>query len=587
MNHDKPFRLYNTLLFVAGFLAIAFFLIVFTTSCRKDSFNTEQIRIPHTSFFDLPENAPVAIKRVAAEFERQNRITGFIKDFVAQEGMPVWEKSIITYPTSTQNTTAGFDGGGGFEQGDTVVITPFVIQDSNVVTSFVVSRLNDSTLLNLYRDNDYDRYPYGNIVSDTTTADKIAFQLLALNELVFGHRTYELKDTALFAKLFPDTAAMNPRTVSLSTEEPHGLVNSLTGVYYLTLCFVSTNSFTGFAPGENNFVHPGCVTIPMIYEDYDWPSDDGGVPPEMGGGGVEAPATNCTGVNNCSSRSRIIEGRLPCGSCGTPPIIVIPPENPNHEDDVAWLYQNLLDTTTNPCIDSTLVTLRAMDTTVPQLIRSFFGESPAFKMVIGTEYYDTWDILGNNTYGAPRGGKTIDNTMSDTFQVKINTYYNKATNLATAATIIHEAVHCQLLYWFRHLILQNDTAAATQVARNFGWVFTKEISGYNPAYHDIIMINPPTEHHHAMADHFIALMARALQNFGLKKGINAPYSYYEKIAWSGLLDSRAFKALSANRRLSIEEAINAEKDPNSSLLNPYTSQPINYENTTPKGRSCP
>ena len=569
-------------------------------SCKKTDFSHNKPK-SGKSFFDLSPNAPSVIKKTVAEFERQNKITGFVKDLVAQNGMPLWDKSIININNRKNVPTGRIEDDGSFEIGDTLVFTPIVEQDSLFVNGFFMSKITgDSVELHLFRGNDYDNYTRGRLNSNSLTAERITLQLMNLNNAVFGYNEFIITDSLLFADDTGIDSNLVYRTAKLRSDQQNGFAGSNTNTNNFLVSVIEICNWGSCPPvARNNGVSgnitmpggggtPSCRTCWTVTILNDFP--DGSPNPTAGGegGGMGTPPANgnCTGTTNCRESSRILEGRFPCGDCGPGPIIVIP-EEPSHEDDVAWLYQNLLDTTTNPCIDSTLATLRLMDTTIPKLIRSFFGESPAFKMVIGTEYYDTWDILGNNAYGAPRGGKTIDNTMNDTFVVKINTYYNKATDLATAATIIHEAVHCQLLNWFRHMILLNDTVKATQVAKDFGWVFTKEISGYNPAYHNIILINPPTEHHHVMADHFIALMARALENFGHKKGINAPYSYYEKLAWSGLLDSRAFKALSTNRRLAIEEVINAEKDPNSSLLNPYTNQPINYENITPKGRRCP
>ncbi|MBC7934765.1 MAG: hypothetical protein H7Y86_05315, partial [Rhizobacter sp.] len=68
-----------------------------------------------------------------------------------------------------------------------------------------------------------------------------------------------------------------------------------------------------------------------------WPPDPGpgAFPPppgpSSGGGGSNPPpgSGNCSGTNNCGQlRSLIIEGRVPCGGCGSGPIIVIPPDEP-------------------------------------------------------------------------------------------------------------------------------------------------------------------------------------------------------------------------------------------------------------------
>lgn len=54
-----------------------------------------------------------------------------------------------------------------------------------------------------------------------------------------------------------------------------------------------------------------------------WPPDP---PTNPGGGGGNNPPgpTNCTGVNECRPGSQIVEGKVPCGGCGSGPITTIP-----------------------------------------------------------------------------------------------------------------------------------------------------------------------------------------------------------------------------------------------------------------------
>ncbi len=147
-------------------------------------------------FFDIPASAPAIVKRVAAELQRQNNITGFIPGFIKQNGYTVWDKARVGLAKNkSQGQTNNFGGNG---TRDSIVILPFVHENGDEVSSFIVSRVNDSTKLNLYRASDYDRYRYGDVNATTVTADKIAFELLLLNESIFGHRKYKVTDSLLF-----------------------------------------------------------------------------------------------------------------------------------------------------------------------------------------------------------------------------------------------------------------------------------------------------------------------------------------------------------------------------------------------------
>lgn len=77
--------------------AYAFFIVIILySSCTKLDVS-ENTDIKPKGFFDLPQNAHPALKKVVLEFERQDSLTSFIKDMVLREGIPVWEKSQIIH----------------------------------------------------------------------------------------------------------------------------------------------------------------------------------------------------------------------------------------------------------------------------------------------------------------------------------------------------------------------------------------------------------------------------------------------------------------------------------------------------------
>lgn len=176
------------------FLAVGF--LFFFTGCKKGDIYLEKPLVSTVEkFFELPTNVDVAVKKVAAEFYRQNQMTGFLVSFIKKYGYPQWDKAVISYGKQHAEsfTTNSFD-----EETDTIVKVPFLLPDSNLVGAFTVASVNNSTRLFLYRANDYDRHRYGDVNATTLTADRIILQLLIFNEAIFGHRKYVTTDTSLF-----------------------------------------------------------------------------------------------------------------------------------------------------------------------------------------------------------------------------------------------------------------------------------------------------------------------------------------------------------------------------------------------------
>jgi len=319
------------------FVAISLlFSIVFFTilsigipSCKKLDVSERRNPSMRTDFFDLPENAHPALRKIAAEFGRQNKLTGFVKGMVKNEGMPVWEKSQIN--ESNALNTLGRDGEEN-EEAVVEVFTPLVLDGEHIVNAFFFSRIiGDSVALHLYRANDFDKYPYGKTDSSIVTAELITVKLLGLNEDIFGHRKFQLKDSNLF-----------------NVQNQHSSVSTIeidTSVVRRTMVecgFVCQYNFTPECISPTNLCTfcelVGCATeycpiTPPYSNPYSWPPDppvytssggSGGSPSNTPGGG------NCTGNNECGTLgSTITEGRIPCGGCGEPPIVVFPPDVPD------------------------------------------------------------------------------------------------------------------------------------------------------------------------------------------------------------------------------------------------------------------
>jgi hypothetical protein len=249
--------------------------------------------------------------------------------------------------------------------------------------------------------------------------------------------------------------------------------------------------------------------------------------------------------------------------------------------DEDWAAHKVLDSTNNPCVSDVLQKLSTIDGKLPTLIRTFFGSNPSFSITIKMSNNSTWGVNGT----PPSGAYTEGNITGDNFKVFINSYYNDATDLATAATIIHEALHCQLMYWYKKAVLDNDTVTQNQLANDYGFIFTSTFNE-NTNLMNIINGGNPTQHQ-VMANFYNDLVANAILAFAQSKGIPINLSYCKDLAWAGTFDSNSFIGLSYSDQERIKDRVSAEKDPSGTKSDPSGAYTINGNQSSPKGTPCP
>jgi len=236
--------------------------------------------------------------------------------------------------------------------------------------------------------------------------------------------------------------------------------------------------------------------------------------------------------------------------------------------DDQWLDEHVKDSTNNPCAADAINQLSSISERLPVLIRDFFSADGNFSMTIKMA-----DL------GAGVGGGTTPNVATSDFDVKLNSYFDDATDLALATTVIHEAFHCQLMSWFREAVVNNDQARKEQLAADYGYIFSQEILNMDSSLVAIVNGGNATQHQD-IVNRYKDMIAEALFQFAQAKSINADLNYCKDLAWSGTFDSRAFQALSFNEQQRIIERVNAEKDPTG-------DKGINTTIASPKGHPCP
>ena len=331
-------------------LLLAVTLAFVFKACKKNDFSKEEITEPVSKFFTVPANTPGPVLKVVDALKKQNDIGGFIPALAKNDGYAVWNKSVIELIPST----TVYNRDGDSETVDTLIFTPIVQQDSNFVNGFFFSRIvRDSVELHLYRANDYDLYPYASAHSTVVTAEFITLKILELNESIFGHRKYEITDSLLFA------TTNNSRTNFIRTTIEIDTTFVVHGKWAITsLCIESINCYClqeGNSCGvDHRCMNGNCdrcfwcidvscttIAIPGGGGTFSWPPDPDPVY-FPGGGGDGNPPDNgdCTGTSNCRPGSLVAEGRVPCGSCGPGPMVVLPVGEPplnSHPTDTSFL----------------------------------------------------------------------------------------------------------------------------------------------------------------------------------------------------------------------------------------------------------
>jgi hypothetical protein len=280
-------------------------------------------------FFNVPANAPLAVRRASNAMKERNNASEYVKAFAGTNGYPVWDKAF--FPAQEAATAPSFGNDVG---ADTIVIIPVLAQGSTVVMSFVRARLDGAVSLDYFRCADYSAYSFDEVPADSMNADKAAFQMMDLNNRVFGYTEFKVADKRLFnySNNYTDTG-LKRLTVRLA---PSG-----TNLYQTCNLVTITWLFKHCPYGDNcsgpngtcDWCIPTCATgisdTHLQCSTYDegggsptGPTDPTGGPT---GGSGSSPAYPCA-----SSQGKGIAVANPCGTNPTiPPVVPLPLKDDN------------------------------------------------------------------------------------------------------------------------------------------------------------------------------------------------------------------------------------------------------------------
>lgn len=494
-------------------LSIIFFCFLFFlfNSCKKNdviqpSLQTTKDSIivsNETSFFTISPKVPNVVKTIIAKMKSQLKQND-INDFISWHGYPQWSKIIKFNPQ--QNGTITY---------------AIPVQKDSTITSFFAATIDK--------------------------AGNIKFEM---------HRESAISQNFFEYSFAGFTLNANKIILSYFKGEHTGKGSPQTSSLFCWWAWVATTNFQG--GDDQNAVAIG----------------DGG------GGHWEI---NCSGGGGGTSGGGTGEGGGGTGSPGNEPPCDQPEESfanqwwsnqppttslTNCQQDYydrLWMETNIQDSTLKPCVGNALNTLKQINSKLPAMIRGFFNTNPTFRMKLYSYYTSTPSSTCNGSYCFPEGGQTNAVSQSiDSFDIGINTYYNNATDLSLAATIIHECFHAQLTQWVKQALLNHDTARQHELAALFGSVFTQDFKFDSTAYNIALFGNTQ---HELIAANYRNIVSQALKEFALKKNINVTTSTCDLLAWAGLVGSQAFNSLSLTQQDYIKDIINAERDPYGATVN--------------------
>jgi len=179
---------FATLTFIFFVCLIGMYII----SCRKIDRTISNSHLSSADkFLSLPSNASPSIKRIADFIKQQNDRYNFLDKIIKEQGIPVWGKSIYLGDRAAIRTSGGTQ--------DTIVLIPLVQEHTNYVHSLLACKLDsDSVRIKLIDGGDYAAYKFTK-ATDTLSAEFVAYTMMHFDNIVFGHSTFRIKDSLLFA----------------------------------------------------------------------------------------------------------------------------------------------------------------------------------------------------------------------------------------------------------------------------------------------------------------------------------------------------------------------------------------------------
>jgi hypothetical protein len=287
-------------------------------ACRKNDLAIQpyQTNPAIAQFFTLPNPTQPAVARIAQKLQQLHRQTGFISTLIEKDGFALWDKALIHLPArSGRSTNSGSNS-------DTLIYIPLALSNSNYVDAFIYAKLGDSIQLQLHRGREFANYGFGSLMDTANNAEKLAVQLMLLNENSFGHKDFKVLDDRLLKDgSLPATARTRNRMVHIepaSTAQRRGFHTVQYEVCTSSQNLQCTSNHACCPDGSCSGCQAECwhtstvcqtLSVLVYIDNGDWGLGDGG---NTGGGGSGGGIFNPNGPQPCNPTPLLDNGLLPC-----------------------------------------------------------------------------------------------------------------------------------------------------------------------------------------------------------------------------------------------------------------------------------
>lgn len=204
--------------------ALAIITVITSLSCQKKiEFNETETQYAdiETRFFNLLPNADPMLQKVANDLKKKERTKPFIRNWVKNNGYPLWNKAVVMKGGDRNNTRSGQD------VSDSFALIPFSIPGSNSVRSVLNSRINDTIDYRFLQQHKYWQAGFTN--SNASNANSFMSLIMYVDNLSFGHENFWFRDSRLFKE---NPVASDSGKYKFIQFKPHTANGRATGLVY-------------------------------------------------------------------------------------------------------------------------------------------------------------------------------------------------------------------------------------------------------------------------------------------------------------------------------------------------------------------
>lgn len=195
----------------------------------------------------------------------------------------------------------------------------------------------------------------------------------------------------------------------------------------------------------------------------------------------------------------------------------------------------IMDAQLDECLKKVLNDLKKTVASPGNMVTNFTGDWNA------TRY--NWTVISETKVGDKHPIGLTSSLYNEGTGVT-TTFYNRAwpdaTDLSWARTILHESIHAYLVVYFKVDGIGANVAYPQLVEE---WNAKKNIE---------------VAHHEEMAISLVAQVGDALEIYGVSKGYRLDRQFYQDMAWGGLTETKAFKALPFREKTRIKDVLSVE-----------------------------